>query len=95
MLVNILIWCLFGLIAGAIAQFIMPDKAVGSTGSLKGIAVTIVLGILGAVVGGYLGSLLFNVDVTEFNLQSFAIAVVGALLLLVLYRMMMTGRKPF
>jgi uncharacterized membrane protein YeaQ/YmgE (transglycosylase-associated protein family) len=95
MLVNILLWCLFGLIAGAIAQFILPDKAVGSTGSLKGIAITIVLGILGALVGGFISSQLFSRDVTGFNLSSFVIAILGALLLLVLYRMVTSGRKPF
>jgi uncharacterized membrane protein YeaQ/YmgE (transglycosylase-associated protein family) len=94
MLVNILVWCLFGLIAGAIAQFIMPGKAVGGSGNLKGVAITIVLGILGAVLGGFVSSHLFNWDVTGFNLPSLAIAVGGALLLLVLYRLVMSGRKP-
>jgi uncharacterized membrane protein YeaQ/YmgE (transglycosylase-associated protein family) len=94
MLVNILLWCLFGLIAGAIAQFIMPGKAVGHSGNLKGVAVTIVLGILGAVVGGFISSQLFNWDVTGLNLPSLAIAVLGALLLLVVYRLVMSGRKP-
>jgi uncharacterized membrane protein YeaQ/YmgE (transglycosylase-associated protein family) len=94
MLVNILVWCLFGLIAGAIAQFIMPGKAVGNLGSVKGVAITIVLGILGAVVGGFVSSQLFNWDVTGFNLPSFVVAVLGALLLLVVYRLVMSGRKP-
>jgi uncharacterized membrane protein YeaQ/YmgE (transglycosylase-associated protein family) len=95
MLVNILLWCLFGLIAGAIAQFIMPGKAVGGAGNVRGLAVTIVLGILGAVVGGFVSSQLFNWDVTGFNLSSFVVAVLGALLLLVVYRLVMFGRKPF
>jgi uncharacterized membrane protein YeaQ/YmgE (transglycosylase-associated protein family) len=95
MLVNILLWCLFGLIAGALAQFIMPDKAVGHSGSVKGVAITIVLGILGAVVGGFISSQLFNWDVTGFNLQSFVVAVLGALLLLVVYRLVTSGKKLF
>jgi uncharacterized membrane protein YeaQ/YmgE (transglycosylase-associated protein family) len=95
MLVNILLWCLFGLIAGAIAQFIMPGKAVGGSGNVRGLAVTIVLGILGAVVGGFVSSQLFNWDVTGFNLSSFVVAVLGALLPLVVYRLVMFGRKPF
>jgi uncharacterized membrane protein YeaQ/YmgE (transglycosylase-associated protein family) len=94
MVVNILLWCLFGLIAGAVAQFLMPGKAVGGTSNVKGLAITIVLGILGAVVGGFLASTLFNWDVTGFNVRSFLVAVLGALLLLVLYRMVMAGRKP-
>ena len=80
MVVNILLWCLFGLIAGAVAKFIMPGKDPG------GIIVTILLGIAGAVVGGFLGGQLFGWDVTGFNLPSFGIAVAGALLLLILYR---------
>jgi uncharacterized membrane protein YeaQ/YmgE (transglycosylase-associated protein family) len=81
MVVNILLWCLFGLIAGAVAKFIMPGKDPG------GIIVTILLGIVGAVVGGFLSSKLFDFDATAgFNLPSFGIAVAGALLLLILYR---------
>ena len=80
MLVNILVWCLFGLIAGAVAKFIMPGKDPG------GIILTILLGIAGAVVGGFLSSQLFGWDVTGFNLSSFVIAIAGALLLLILYR---------
>ena len=80
MVVNILLWCLFGLIAGAVAKFIMPGKDPG------GIIITILLGMAGAVVGGFLSSKLFDSDVTGFNLPSFGIAVAGALLLLILYR---------
>jgi uncharacterized membrane protein YeaQ/YmgE (transglycosylase-associated protein family) len=81
MLTNVLVWCLFGLIAGAVAKLIMPGKDPG------GIIVTILLGIAGAVVGGFLSSKLFNWDVTGFNLPSFGIAVAGALLLLILYHL--------
>jgi uncharacterized membrane protein YeaQ/YmgE (transglycosylase-associated protein family) len=82
MLVNILLWCLFGLVAGVVAQFIMPGK-----GSGKGLVLTILLGILGAVVGGYLSSHLLNWDVNSFSIQGFAVAVAGALGLLFLYRL--------
>jgi uncharacterized membrane protein YeaQ/YmgE (transglycosylase-associated protein family) len=81
MVLNILLWCLFGLIAGAVAKFIMPGKDPG------GMIVTILLGIVGAVVGGFLSSKLFDFDATTgFNLPSFGIAVAGALLVLILYR---------
>ncbi|MDY3547853.1 GlsB/YeaQ/YmgE family stress response membrane protein [Riemerella anatipestifer] len=76
---GILSWLLFGLIAGAIAKAIHPGKDPG------GWLVTIVIGILGSMVGGWLGSMLFNIDVTGFNLKSFLVAVGGALILLVLY----------
>ena len=78
---GILAWIIFGLIAGAVAKFIMPGNDPG------GIIITILIGIAGAVVGGFLGSLLLGVDVTGFNLTSFLVAIVGAILLLWIYRM--------
>ena len=87
MIENILVWCVFGLIAGAVAKFVMPGKEPG------GIIVTILLGIAGALVGGFLGSKLFNWDVTGFNLPSLGIAVGGALLLLILYHLFRPSAK--
>jgi uncharacterized membrane protein YeaQ/YmgE (transglycosylase-associated protein family) len=87
MVTNFLLWCLFGLIAGAVAQFIMPGKDPGQSADPKGFVVTILLGIVGAVVGGWLSSQMFGWDVTGFNLSSFVIAIAGALLLLILYRL--------
>lgn len=84
---GILAWILFGLIAGALAKFIMPGEGPG------GIIVTILVGILGAVVGGFLGSALLGVDVTGFNLSSFLIAIAGALLLLWIYRAVSRSRQ--
>lgn len=78
---NWLVWIVFGLIAGAIAKFIMPGKDPG------GFIVTILIGIVGAVVGGYLGTRFFNVGVTGFNIESMAVAVGGSLLLLFVYRL--------
>ena len=87
MLLNILLWCLFGLVAGMVAQLIMPGKDPGQSLSLRGFIITTLLGILGAVVGGYVSSQLFGWDVSGFNLASFGVAVAGALLLLILYRL--------
>jgi uncharacterized membrane protein YeaQ/YmgE (transglycosylase-associated protein family) len=87
MLMNILLWCLFGLIAGAVAKLIMPGKDPG------GFIVTILLGIVGAVLGGYLSAKLFDWDVTGFNLPSFGIAIGGALLLLIVYRLFTTSAR--
>jgi uncharacterized membrane protein YeaQ/YmgE (transglycosylase-associated protein family) len=93
-LVNILLWCLFGLVAGAVAQIIMPGKDPGQSWSPMGFVITACIGILGAVVGGWLGSKLFNLDVTAgFNLQSFLVAVAGALVLLVGYRLLVPGHR--
>jgi uncharacterized membrane protein YeaQ/YmgE (transglycosylase-associated protein family) len=85
-----LLWCLFGLVAGLVAQWIMPGKSPG--GRLPGFVIAIVLGIAGAVVGGWISSQFFNWDVTGFNPSSFAVAVGGAILLLFLYRLF-TGMK--
>ncbi|MEM7401935.1 MAG: GlsB/YeaQ/YmgE family stress response membrane protein [Pseudomonadota bacterium] len=78
---GILTWIVLGGIVGAIAKLIMPGKDPG------GIIVTILLGIAGAFVGGYISTLLGFGSVTGFNIVSLAIAVVGALILLALYRM--------
>ena len=78
---NILTWILFGLIAGAVAKLIMPGKDPG------GCLVTIVIGILGALLGGFLSTqLLGGGAVTGFNLRSFAIAILGSVVLLLIYR---------
>ena len=77
---GILSWIIFGLIAGALAKWIMPGNDPG------GCVVTILLGIGGAVVGGFVASLLGLGTVTGFNLGSFLVAVGGALLLLFGYR---------
>jgi uncharacterized membrane protein YeaQ/YmgE (transglycosylase-associated protein family) len=73
---GIALWILFGLIAGALAKFLMPGKQPG------GIILTILLGIVGAVVGGFIGSKLGFGEVTEFNMRSMALAIGGALLVL-------------
>ncbi len=76
-----LTWVVLGGIVGAIAKLIMPGKDPG------GFIVTILLGIAGAIVGGYISALLGFGAVTGFNIISLVIAVVGALILLLLYRM--------
>ncbi len=81
---SIIYWIVFGLIAGGIANFISPSSQGGILGS-------IVLGIIGAVVGGYLGERFFGVGVTGFNLMSFVVAVIGALLVLGVSRLLMRG----
>ncbi len=77
---GILSWILFGLIAGALAKWIMPGNDPG------GFIITIILGIVGAVVGGFVGSLLGLGGVNGFNFGSFVIAILGALLVLFIYR---------
>ena len=76
---GILSWIVFGLIAGALAKLIMPG------GDPGGIFITILLGIGGAVVGGFIGTLLGFGNVTGFNFGSFVIAIIGAIVLLFAY----------
>ena len=77
---GILTWIILGLVGGALAKCIMPGKDPG------GIIVTMLIGIAGAFVGGFLGSLMGLGDVTGFHLASVGLATVGALLLLFIYR---------
>lgn len=77
---GILAWIVFGLIAGVVAKLIMPGRDPG------GFIITILIGIAGALVGGFIGSALGLGTVTGFNLGSFIIAVLGAILLLAIYR---------
>jgi uncharacterized membrane protein YeaQ/YmgE (transglycosylase-associated protein family) len=71
---------LLGLVAGIIAKLIMPGKDPG------GFIATTAIGIVGAFVGGFLGSLAGFGDVSGFDIRSMALAVVGALILLFGYR---------
>lgn len=71
---------LLGLIAGAIAKLILPGKQGG------GWFVTLILGVVGAILGGWLGSLLFNRPLTEFwDLTTWALAIGGAIIVLLIY----------
>jgi uncharacterized membrane protein YeaQ/YmgE (transglycosylase-associated protein family) len=75
---SILAWLVLGLVAGFIGS-----KIVNRTG--EGLVLDIVLGIVGAVVGGYLFSMFGATGVTGFNIYSLFVAVVGAVLLLVAF----------
>lgn len=78
---SILSWIIFGLIAGVIAKVVMPGRDPG------GCIVTMLLGIAGAFVGGFLYSLFTGGGIqTQFNLGSFFLAVVGAVIILAIYR---------
>jgi uncharacterized membrane protein YeaQ/YmgE (transglycosylase-associated protein family) len=78
---GIIAWIVVGLIAGALAKLIMPGDDPG------GIIVTILLGIVGAFVGGFVVNLLGGAGVTGFNLWSIVVATLGAIVLLAIYRM--------
>jgi uncharacterized membrane protein YeaQ/YmgE (transglycosylase-associated protein family) len=79
---GILSWIVMGLIVGLLAKFIMPGKDPG------GMIVTILIGIAGAFLGGFLGSYLGLGPVSGFNIGSILVATGGAILLLIVYRVM-------
>ena len=77
---GLITWILLGLVVGALAKWIMPGKDPG------GIIITILLGIAGAVVGGWIGTFIGFGEVTGFDFRSLLISVGGAVLLLMVYR---------
>ena len=85
-MLGILGWMVFGLIAGALAKFVMPGRDPG------GILVTMLLGIAGALVAGLLGRLLGWYGTGEP--AGFVMAVLGAVLLLYLYRRVRARPNP-
>jgi uncharacterized membrane protein YeaQ/YmgE (transglycosylase-associated protein family) len=83
--VSIIAWIVLGLVAGWLAGMVMRGGGYGIIGD-------IVLGVVGALVGGFLSSVLLGVDVTGFNLPSVLIAVVGAMIVIAISRAF-TGRR--
>ena len=81
-----LTWIILGAIAGALAKLIMPGDDPG------GIIVTILIGIAGALVGGFISSALGFGAVGGLSIGSIIIAILGAILLLAIYRLVM-GKK--
>ncbi|MET4622947.1 putative membrane protein YeaQ/YmgE (transglycosylase-associated protein family) [Arthrobacter sp. 2762] len=80
-------WIILGLIAGAIAKAIMPGKQGG------GWIATLLLGIVGAVLGGWIGSAIFKVGINEFwSIYTWLLAIGGALIVLVIWGLV-TRRK--
>ena len=73
-------WIVLGVVAGALAKFIMPGKDPG------GFFVTMALGVLGAIVGGFLGSFIGLGKVESFDLGGIFIATAGAVVVLIAWR---------
>lgn len=82
---NIILWIVFGAIAGWLASVIMK------TNSQQGTVMDIVMGVLGAVVGGFLIGLTGQTGVNGFNLYSLAVAVIGAIILIFVGRQLHLG----
>lgn len=83
---SIIAWIILGLVAGFIGS-----KIVNKTG--EGLILDIVLGIVGAVVGGFLFSLIGAAPVTGLNIYSLLVAVVGAIIVLLIYHAVSGGRR--
>ncbi|MDT0436474.1 MULTISPECIES: GlsB/YeaQ/YmgE family stress response membrane protein [Streptomyces] len=86
---GIIAWIVIGLLAGAIAKLLLPGKDPG------GIIVTMLIGIAGGLLGGWLGKVIFGVDSIDgfFNLSTWVAAIVGSLILLILYRVLTGNRR--
>ncbi|MGD9627640.1 MAG: GlsB/YeaQ/YmgE family stress response membrane protein [Pyrinomonadaceae bacterium] len=86
-MVSLIIWLILGFLAGYLAKFIMPGRDSG------GVILTTVLGILGAVVGGFLGRYFFGYPmISSFdnigdNLPSFISSIIGAIVVLAIFRL--------
>lgn len=82
---GILTWTILGLVAGLIAKFVMPGNDPG------GLLVTIIVGIAGAVIGGFIASAVGFGAVSGINIRSIVIAAIGAFALLFALRMLKRG----
>lgn len=82
---SIIAWIILGLVAGFIGS-----KIVNKTG--EGVVMDIVLGVVGAVVGGFLFNTFGAAGVTGLNIYSLLVAVIGAVVVLVLYHMVIRRR---
>ncbi|MGW0751117.1 GlsB/YeaQ/YmgE family stress response membrane protein [Streptomyces sp. NPDC002587] len=86
---GIIAWILIGLCAGLIAKAIMPGKDPG------GIIITMLIGIAGGLLGGWLGKVIFGVDSIDgfFDLSTWIAAIIGSVILLALYRLAFGSRR--
>ncbi len=77
---GIISWLIFGLLAGVLAKVIMPGRDSG------GLIFTVVLGILGSAIGGWIGTQLGWGTVHGFDLRSLGLAILGGVVVLAIYR---------
>ncbi|MFE9569018.1 GlsB/YeaQ/YmgE family stress response membrane protein [Streptomyces sp. NPDC006692] len=86
---SIIAWVLIGLLAGAIAKAIMPGKDPG------GCFITMIIGIVGGLLGGWLGKVIFHVHSVKgfFHLSTWIAAIVGSVIVLIIYRLITGSRS--
>ena len=87
---GIIAFIILGLIAGAIAKALLPGDDPG------GFIITALIGIVGAIIGGFLAGALFGADPMDefFDISSWLTAIVGAIILLVIYRAVAGRNRP-
>ncbi|WP_010202495.1 GlsB/YeaQ/YmgE family stress response membrane protein [Salinibacterium sp. PAMC 21357] len=81
-------WIVLGLIAGAIAKAILPGRQGG------GWIATLLLGVVGALVGGFVGGAIFGIGLEEFfSIQTWLVAIAGSVLVLFIYGLVTRGSR--
>jgi uncharacterized membrane protein YeaQ/YmgE (transglycosylase-associated protein family) len=86
--VGIIGWIVLGLVAGAIAKAILPGTQGG------GWLITLVLGVVGALLGGFIGSAVFGIGLETFwSLQTWIVAILGSILVLLIYGLFTRGSR--
>jgi len=86
---GIIAFLILGLLAGAIAKWLLPGDDPG------GIIITMLIGVVGALLGGFLASALFNAHPLDnfFDLSTWITAIIGAIILLLIYRLVTGNRR--
>lgn len=85
---GILGWIVLGLIAGAIAKAILPGRMGG------GWVITLILGVVGALLGGFLGSAIFGIGLETFwSIQTWLLAIAGSIVVLLIYGLVTRGSR--
>ena len=85
---GILGWIVLGLIAGAIAKAILPGRQGG------GWIATLILGVVGALLGGFIGSAILGIGLENFwSLQTWIVAIIGAIIVLLIYGLVTRGSR--
>jgi uncharacterized membrane protein YeaQ/YmgE (transglycosylase-associated protein family) len=86
---GIIAFLILGLLAGAIAKAILPGDDPG------GIIVTMIIGVVGALLGGFLAGVFFDVDPVDefFSISTWLAAIIGSLILLLVYRLITRNRE--
>ena len=84
---GIIAWIVLGLLAGLIAKAILPGRQGG------GLIITMVLGIIGALLGGFLGNVLFDAGLENFfSIQTWLLAILGSIVVLLVYGFLTKNR---